>query len=414
MPMQTCKRLGVTVQNTVTSFTHRRMASASVGQRVAVLYQAVPPPIINGVKKPLKPGGYQDSGADIAYVLRKYNHEVITPTISPDPTKDEGWCFPDTEDGILAAIAQGANTLWANTILFSSHPLQTSLHIPDEVRLIGQPPDLVEKYDDKALTNDLLRANGSFTLPKAWILSTHDEPSKTDNATSSFNYPIVAKPIRGRGSHGVKVCKDEQVLRDHINKLFSESPEIMIEQFLVGEEATVTVMPPALVSPSPSSTSSPQTTRFSEKSRATTYPLPDTLKYYSLPIVTRFNHEDGIAPYNGIVAVTANSRTITPAEYAADPAYAAISRECEAAAELLRPTAPIRIDVRRASTEEGAKFAMFDVNMKPNATGPGRPGRENQASLTAMAAASLGWSYAQYLEVCLKGARELGELRRWK
>ncbi|KAH8817205.1 hypothetical protein F5884DRAFT_818996 [Xylogone sp. PMI_703] len=386
------------------------MASVSSKPRIAVLYQAVPPPIINGVKKPLKPGGYQDSGSDIAYVLRRSNHEVITPTPSPDPAKDEGWCFPDTEDGILAAVFKGANTLWANTILFSSHPLQTSNRIPDEVRSIGQPPNLVEKYDDKALTNDLLRKNG-FALPKAWFLSAQDEPSKTEVMIHDFTYPVVAKPIRGRGSHGVKVCKDRQALDEHIKRLFAESAEIMVEEFLDGEEATVTVMPPI---PSPASSLSIQTEAAPEQTQFKIYPQPDTSTYYSLPIVTRFNHEDGVAPYNGVVAVTANSRAITPEEHASDPAYAAISRECEAAAELLRPTAPIRIDVRRVSTKEGAKFAMFDVNMKPNATGPGRPGRENQASLTAIAASALGWNYAQYLEICLKGARELRELRRWK
>lgn len=206
----------------------------------------------------------------------------------------------------------------------------------------------------------------------------------------------------------MKVCKEEQILRDHIGKLFAESPEIMIEQYLQGEEATITVMPPILAPLPPSL--SPQ----SKTASNPIYAVPDTSKYYSLPVVTRFNHQDGIAPYNGVVAVTSNSRVITPDEYASDPSYASISRECEAVAELLGVTSPIRIDVRRVSREDKARFAMFDVNMKPNATGPGRPGRENQASLTAMAAAALGWDYAKYLEVCLKSSRELGELRKWR
>lgn len=46
-----------------------RFSSSKVSARVAVLYQALDPPIINGIRKPKKPDGYQDSGADIAYNL---------------------------------------------------------------------------------------------------------------------------------------------------------------------------------------------------------------------------------------------------------------------------------------------------------------------------------------------------------
>ncbi|MDI2089821.1 hypothetical protein [Commensalibacter oyaizuii] len=37
-------------------------------QKIAILYQALPPPIIDGLRKDKKPGGYSDSGADIAFV----------------------------------------------------------------------------------------------------------------------------------------------------------------------------------------------------------------------------------------------------------------------------------------------------------------------------------------------------------
>jgi hypothetical protein len=38
-------------------------------QNIAILYQAQLPPFKNGIQKPMKPGGYSDSGADIAYEL---------------------------------------------------------------------------------------------------------------------------------------------------------------------------------------------------------------------------------------------------------------------------------------------------------------------------------------------------------
>jgi hypothetical protein len=46
-----------------------------------------------------------------------------------------------------------------------------------------------------------------------------------------------------------------------------------------------------------------------------------------------------------------------------------------------------------------------------NMTGPGRSGREDQASLTAMAAKGLGWDYGMLLREMLGSARSLRELR---
>jgi hypothetical protein len=44
-------------------------------------------------------------------------------------------------------------------------------------------------------------------------------------------------------------------------------------------------------------------------------------------------------------------------------------------------------------------------------TGPGRPGREKQAALTALAAEGLGWDYPAWLSKTLETARPLRELR---
>lgn len=47
-------------------------------------------------------------------------------------------------------------------------------------------------------------------------------------------------------------------------------------------------------------------------------------------------------------------------------------------------------------------------------TGPGRKGRENQASLTAMAAAGIGWDYPRLLTEILASSKSLQELRSAK
>lgn len=325
--------------------------------------------------------GYKDSGADIAYVLRSNGHHVITDSNDPFPLQDDGWCFPDTERGILTAIQKGATHLWANTILFGTHPLQGSealdKHAP-RLRVVGQPALMVDEYDDKNFVNSLLRKDGRFKLPDCRITNCAD-PS----CTFGLTFPVVAKPIRGRGSYGVKVCHNEAQLHAHLQQLLKSDPLAMVEDYLPGEEATITVLPPS-------------------KEHAT---------YWSLPIVVRFNHKEGIAPYSGAVAVTRNSRTLSEDEMNADPTCAEICEQCEQVAELLKVTAPIRIDVRRESEKPGAKFAMFDINMKPNMTGPGRPGREDQASLTAIAAQKLGWDYGHLLKHVLNSAHTLEHLR---
>ncbi|KAH7063483.1 hypothetical protein B0J12DRAFT_562878 [Macrophomina phaseolina] len=369
-----------------------RRISTSGQPRVAVLYQALDPPIINGVQKPKKPGGYRDSGADIAYVLREQGGiSVATPTLNPDPAKDADWVFPDHEQGILAAVQAGATCLWANTILFANHPLQTSPALApylDRLHVVGQPPRFVDAYDDKNYVNSALRRHGTaaFTLPRSSIVSAAEDLAATLQRDGITAWPVVAKPIRGRGSHGVKLCADLAQLREHATRLFAESPSFMVEQFLAGQEATVTVMPPSPGNPDGG--------------------------YWAMPAVVRFNHVDGIAPYNGAVAVTANSRAVGEEEAASDPAFGRLAMECEGVARLLGVRAPIRVDARRVRDGEG--FALFDVNMKPNMTGPGRPGREDQASLTALAAAGLGWDYARLLKEILGSACTLGELRSAK
>lgn len=47
-------------------------------------------------------------------------------------------------------------------------------------------------------------------------------------------------------------------------------------------------------------------------------------------------------------------------------------------------------------------------------TGPGRPGRGDQASLTAMAAEALGWNYGRLLTEVLSSAQPLAVVRNTK
>ncbi|WNG55449.1 biotin carboxylase [Archangium gephyra] len=361
---------------------------------VALLYQATPPPEIDGIRKPMKPGGYSDSGADIAHALRTAGVPVLTPRAHPDPTQALDWVFPDTAEGIAEALGQGARVLWANTVLFNGHPLETVAH--EDVRIVGQHPSRVDEYDDKWLTRQVLRESGC-PVPAAIQVATGDGPEtlaldaliEARLEERGLRFPLVVKPIRGRGSEGVRAVHSLAELKQYAAGLLatrdaSGAPRygqrLMVEQYLPGTEVTLTVMPPG-----------PYLIGGSERMYTQHWPLP---------AVRRFNHHDGIAPYNGVVAVVNNSVRISDTERL-QPTMQRLEAWCTVAARKVRALAPIRIDCR--ASEEG-EFFLFDLNMKPNMTGPGRPGREDQDNLSSLAARGVGWSYPELLLNMLRQA----------
>lgn len=183
---------------------------------VAILYQAIPPPMFDGLRKEAKPGGYSDGGADIAVALRSVGQPVVTPVPSPDPAVALDWVFPDTVDGIRSAGAAGATILWANTVLFAGHPLDAALADFD---VVGQSPAATQKFDDKFATNRML-GDAGLSVARSFLLS----QTRRDHvfgladveatcAAMALSFPLIVKPIRGRGSQGVTLVADPDGLR---------------------------------------------------------------------------------------------------------------------------------------------------------------------------------------------------------
>ncbi|KAJ9107424.1 hypothetical protein QFC21_000875 [Naganishia friedmannii] len=387
---------------------------APITCKVAVFYQATTPPSFGGVAKPAKPGGYRDSCADIAFALSSLKHspdnatrvEVVLPSedqeVLPSATDDAAWSFPDTADGIRAAIARGADTLWMNTVLHREHPLFTLLKadlagstgVRSSIKYIGQLPEHAEDYDDKAVVNPWLAqtddtkllANGfpkSLVLSKESIRTPEGFNAAMQRIEQELGLPCVLKPIRGRGSHGVAVIHDIRSVRDHAATLFAECPEILAEEFLNGEEITIAIMPPG---------------EFDA-------PVGKQPTQWTLPIVIRSQHVNDITPYNGVQAVAENSAAITPEQYEKDrKQYEKVEKRVRRAGQIMGTRSVARIDCRR---NRDGEFKLFDINMKPNATGPGRPGRNNQTSLVGMAAEALGWEYQTLLVSLVRAATAL-------
>jgi D-alanine-D-alanine ligase-like ATP-grasp enzyme len=349
----------------------------SIPQPIAILYQALPPPVIKGLRKEAKPGGYSDSGADIGFCLRERGLKLVTPVEDADPTRQMDWVFPDTAEGIENALARGAALLWANTVLFTGHPLKAVL---SSAWIVGQHPVAQEAADDKFVTNALLRDAG-LPVPASILAAPNARPgvhalsALTNDVldAAGLRFPMVVKPVRGRGSQGVSVVRDHASLVRAAGDLIASGrfgEDLIVEAFLSGAEMTVTVLP--------------------KKDGG----------YVALPPVLRFDQHDDVAPYNGLVAVTKNSRALTPAEQTA-PAVVAMMERCITAAGLMGSRAAARIDCRE---DEDGVMALFDANLKPNLTGAGRPGRDDQDSLTMIAARALGWSYGDLVEEILRTA----------
>jgi D-alanine-D-alanine ligase len=349
---------------------------------VAVVYQALEPPSFGDLRKPMKPGGYSDSGADIAAALCRAGVAVVTPRDEPDPADALQWVFPDTDAGITTALARGACVVWANTVLFAAHPLA---RLRNGVRIVGPPPADAERLDDKWSTNELLRAHGLAVTHSATVGRRPDAMLDPDRLgaerlrAAGLAFPLVVKPVRGRGSDGVRKLDGPRELGAALAELLPRDgvapygDRLILEEFLAGEEVTITVMPPG---------------EYELGGRAVT-----RSRAWALPPVARFNHVDGVAPYNGTVAVVRNSRAISPRERAAPALRRAVER-CEAAGALVGARAPIRIDCRAGADGE---YRLFDLNVKPNLTGPGRPGRGDADSLISIAARGIGWTYTDLL-----------------
>lgn len=208
----------------------------------------------------------------------------------------------------------------------------------------------MSKYDDKYYTNNYLR-NLGFPVVKGVLL----------NKASKYNgdFPCVIKPVRGRGSQGVVKCCSAEELYSALKNLIDSGiygDEMIVEPFLDGKEITISVLPNGTC----------------------------------LPVVERFNHCNGIAPYNGVVAVSKNSRAILKNNESLNK----ISEACSKAVISMDLKALVRIDCRENIHGE---YEMFDFNLKPNMTGAVRPHRLDQDSLTMIAASAVGWSFYDLL-----------------
>jgi hypothetical protein len=315
----------------------------------------------------------------------------------PDPSRDADWAFPDSGEGIDVLLGRGACVVWANTTLFRSHPL-TRVRARGDLSAVGQPAGVVELWENKRACHQACLA-AAIPVPAQAVVEAGVTPAQVAAARehAGLSLPLVVKPVRGRGSEGVRLTGSDGQAAEHVAALAAASAvdaggkerprfgqRFLIEEYLPGAEWTISVMPPG---------------RYRIRGRDLDVGTP-----WALPPIARTGHSEGIMPYSGTMPVVVNSH--------ADPDLAPLRdvlARCEELAALVRITAPIRVDCRR-DARDGIR--LFDVNLKPNMTGPGRPGRDGMRNLCGLAAEEIGWSYSDLLASMAANATALETLAR--
>ena len=202
---------------------------------------------------------------------------------------------------------------------------------------------------DKIMTKRVLRAMGIPT-PEYTELG----PGNYD-APLAMGLPVVVKPNREGSTIGISVVREEGELEEAIKVAASHDPDVLVEEFVEGEDLTVGVLndrPMAIVQ-----------------------------------IVTESGFYDYETKY-----VTGAQEYRVPASIGED-ATRTVQEAAQAAARALRCCGAVRVDFRGA----GDRFQVIEVNTIPGMT---------PNSLLPKSAAGVGIGFAQLVMEMLQAAGE--------
>ena len=97
---------------------------------------------------------------------------------------------------------------------------------------------------NKIISKEIFKKNNIKT-PKFISIKKSELKKNIIQKELSFNkirYPIVLKPINEGSTLGVEVCKDQKKLLTLINKLFKKYDELILEEYIGGQEVQVAVI----------------------------------------------------------------------------------------------------------------------------------------------------------------------------
>jgi D-alanine-D-alanine ligase len=92
---------------------------------------------------------------------------------------------------------------------------------------------------DKNISKKLIRYEGVQTPD--WIHLTSIDELNLDEL-DRLGYPLVVKPNSGGSSVGVKIVYDKKTIKSTISEVFEWDSEVLIEQYVKGEEITCSIL----------------------------------------------------------------------------------------------------------------------------------------------------------------------------
>lgn len=95
---------------------------------------------------------------------------------------------------------------------------------------------------NKNLAKEIYKKEKIKTPDSKLIDSLYELSKKVHEIHQAFPYPMVVKPVTSGSSHGVTVVKNSTELADAIAKAWSHSDTIMVEEYIMGKEATCGVI----------------------------------------------------------------------------------------------------------------------------------------------------------------------------
>lgn len=93
---------------------------------------------------------------------------------------------------------------------------------------------------NKLITKKIAQENGVDTAD--YLHFTFDDLSKINTIPNFINFPLIVKPVNLGSTIGIEMCRSFNQLRDAISKIKELDKEFLVEEFLPGEEVTVSVL----------------------------------------------------------------------------------------------------------------------------------------------------------------------------
>jgi biotin carboxylase len=144
--------------------------------------------------------------------------------------------------GCRQLMGRGARL--CGVISSSEYFIETAAWAARELGLPGPAPDAIRRCRDKSSQRARL-SEYHVLIPRFYAVSSVQGALR---AAAECGPPVVLKPAHGSGSVGVRLCRDQGDVAEHAHQLLARRtnergmpipPEILVEEYVVGEEYSV-------------------------------------------------------------------------------------------------------------------------------------------------------------------------------